>query len=144
MTRHDTQAEPARGGVEEVRPAKLDETAAATLSTSLWVRITGSAYLASNKWTYVGVEQELSNGVFVDKSGGQTLTDILNAAEANNAATGVQGNSVDQDGVDYPAGFSLRPIRGNPVVQVWQVWDTGLGAYAWVCQYENADDGTCE
>lgn len=83
----------------------------------------------------------------------------INLFEINNSATGVQGNSVNIDGVDYPAGFELQPVGGrlsydsgnpdyntianNVIVQMWTTTDT-TGGTVYLFNYNNADDGTCE
>lgn len=97
---------------------------------------------------YVGVEQELASdgSVWQDKPGGMVVTPVLNTVENYNDNSGIEGHSVDIDGVDYPAGFSVQPIQGEPVLPAWQELRSGSGPLpgaVWWVSYENADDGTC-
>lgn len=109
----------------------------------IWVKITGATLIsgAANRWEYTWVEQVPgSAGAWSDKEGGLTSADSeipgYNSVEANNSASGVQGNGIDVDTLS--AGFSIQPIRGNPVVK--GTFINGQLIFSQV----NAVDGECE
>lgn len=118
-------------------------------------RLTGWAVDSDNKWVHSWTQVELdSSGDDYVVSGGLSGTTTSNFArnllEVNNTASGVQGNSVNNAGADYPAGFSLQPIGGgtggvpgNTVVVWLRNIVTKEGGRAWVFDTPNADDGTC-
>lgn len=119
----------------------------------LWARITGATLLTGEtaRWSYAWTEQSVqADGTFAAKSGGRTSVasgEALNTVEANNGAqgTGIKGNSVTQSGADYPAGFQLMRVRGDPVVWLRpMVASDDSETTWWLFAYENADDGTCE
>lgn len=94
------------------------------VSEAVWlaIKITGAMPLAGqpNMWSYTYTEQKPgAPGLWVDKPGGQSGSNAYNSMEANNSASGIQGNGIDLS--TLPAGSVLLPIRGNPVV-----WATPL------------------
>jgi len=93
----------------------------------------------ANKWKYTCVEQEMTATGWQNLSSGRTFTACLNGYEANNSATGIQGNGVNVG--TLPAGFKLVPIRGNPVVELWQ--GTTADNVGWRFSEPNGVDGTC-
>lgn len=101
----------------------------------------------NNRWQYGWIEQRRTATGWEDLPDGRTGTTdtrfALNMTEANNGATGIMGNSIDHDGADYPAGFSLQPVRGSPVVRMYVSTDVD-GNVAYDFEYVNAEDGTCE
>ena len=101
----------------------------------------------TNRWYYTCIEQELTETGWADKSGGRTFTECLYAGEAYNDGSGVQGNGVDIDGEDFPAGMSLQPIQGSPVVHLWpcRLVVDGSTVVSWrFYGVVNAIDGTCD
>lgn len=92
------------------------------------VKITGFEQISANKYRYAGVEADVDGSVL---TGGESWTGkvgesyILNYVEANNSASGTQGNSRSE----------ARPIQGAPVLKI--VDRDGDVAYV---QYENAGD----
>jgi hypothetical protein len=121
-----------------------------------WAKITGSAAAdspAQGRWVYAWTEVEKTAagyGGWTAVDGGRsgtTGTDpAYNSIEDANDGTGVQGNGVDVDGADYPAGFAQQPAPANIIVEMvvvsLVVEDVPLTEY-WFT-YEGADDGTCE
>lgn len=116
---------------------------------SFWGRITGSTAIPSttNRWRYAWTEQERSTDGFADLTGGRSGTTsssyAINSVEANNDGIGTQGNSIDIDGADFPAGFSMQPVEGDPVVRMYKEYDASGTAF-YTFAYVNAVDGTCE
>lgn len=115
-------------------------------TNSFWAKITGNTSLADNRWKYAWTEQRRTSTAWEDKPSGRTGTTdtnfALNGLEAYNAASGVQGNGIDHD-TDYPAGFEMQPIRGNPVVRMWEEVDKD-GAVSYSFEASNAEQGACE
>ena len=116
---------------------------------SFWAKITGSAALSGtdNRYKYAWTEQARTATGWTTPTGSRSGTTsdgyALNSVEANNDATGAQGNSIDIDGADFPAGFTLQAVRGDPVVRMWQeTADDGSVAFSF--EYTNSVDGTCE
>ena len=109
-----------------------------------WAKIESYAALgggAVNRYLYAWREQRRTATGFESWSDAR-VGFAINSAEANNAATGIQGNSVDHDDPDYPAGFDLQPVRGNPVV--WMRRDKATDdTIVYTFQYENAEQGSC-
>ena len=114
---------------------------------SFWAKITGNAANGTNRWKYAWTEVERTSTAFQDLSGGRSGTTssgfAINGGEANNDGTGVQGHGVDIDGDDYPAGFEVQPIQGDPVVRMYVEYTSSGTAY-YTFYATNADDGTCE
>lgn len=114
-----------------------------------WAKITGSLEIvgASNRWQYAYTEQRRTATGFEALTDGRTGTTdtrfAINSIEANNTASSIQGNSIDHDDADYPSGFQLLAVRGNPVVQMWVSSDSD-GNTAYTFSYENAEQGPCE
>lgn len=127
----------------------LDQATYRNFKSGDWVRITGYEAIANEykKWKYSGQTQYLGLTKFYDSPTGRTFTnELLNAIESHHTYSSpygyhVQPNSVYR-GNDYPSGFDFMPVRGNPVVQVWEV-ERIDGTIGYVFTYENADDGTC-
>lgn len=111
-------------------------------------KITGSASLSTNRWKYAWSEVVLDHTddsfdiLSGDRSGTTTTDYALNLVEAFNDGTGVQAPGVDIDGDDYPAGFSLQAIQGNPVVIMYP-WSDDDGYIRYLFSLANAHDGTC-
>lgn len=123
----------------------------------VWVRVSGAVVFGaagSNEWRYTCIEQEMTIAGWVDKAGGRTFTNVFNGYEnANVADPSIRGNGVNSGGADYPAGFDLMPVRGNPVVPIYPelVPQPPVGnppveqpdIVQWVISDPNADDGVC-
>jgi hypothetical protein len=111
-----------------------------------WIKITSYATITDrdNAWRYSWTEQELvHNGIWQDKSGGRSsATDgyAYNSVEANNSASGMQGNSIDIDSL--PGTITIQPVQGEPVVQAWPIVNCD-GVTEWLFSYENAVGGSC-
>jgi hypothetical protein len=107
--------------------------------------------ISANRWRYPWQEAKLSGDTWsVDEDGlaydsGDTDTWALNSVEASNDGLGVEAPGVTIEGpdVDYPAGFSLQPITGQPVVPLFFFKETD-GTMRYVFSLANAHDGTCE
>lgn len=97
-------------------------------------RVVSATSISDRRWLYTLNEQRVSGTSYVDT--GTTFT-ALNMAEANNSATGVQGNSTDAD--LYTGTFDLLQARGNPVVECFGPIGSHFHFY-----YANAVDGECE
>lgn len=116
---------------------------------SFWAKITGSTAVpsTSNRWRYSWTEQERTTDGFSDLSGGRSGSTssgyAINAVEVSNDGSGVEGHGVDVDGTDYPAGFEVQPVQGNPVHRMWVDYNAS-GTPFYTFSSENADDGTCE
>lgn len=110
-------------------------------------KITSSASLATNRWKYAWSEVVLDrtdDGFDIRGRSGTTTTDYaLNTVEAFNDGTGVQAPGVDIDGADYPAGFALMAIQGDPVVMMYPIPDDE-GRLRYFFSLANAHDGECE
>jgi len=116
-----------------------------------WVlaKITSSTAItgASNRWEYDWEEVEPTASAFQTKTGGYTSTSkgkAWNLCESFNDG-GTVGNKYEGPGwnvYDAPAGFDLRAISGEPVVQLWFVRGSG-GVRRWVFSLANVLDGTC-
>lgn len=111
----------------------------------VWVKIVSSVELTPVRWEYTGeLMLPSTSGDFVPAAplASTEIAPIYNSVEAfNTDAPNIRGNSVDAGGADYPAGFALQPIRGNPVVKATP--NVIGGVLSWFVQYENADDGLC-
>lgn len=70
-----------------------------------------------------------------------------NMAEDGNTGTGEQGNMIDHDGADYPAGFEMKPLIVDRVYPcLFILAPDGSGNYtqeAWIFTVPNGEDGTC-
>ena len=108
----------------------------------IWGRVTGSTSIGSNRWTYNITQVEPDGTSWPDVSDGVTLTGVLNAIEAENDGSSIEGHGVNVDGGAYPDGFDVKPIRGEPVVLVWPTWKAS-DDIRWAFSVTNADDGTC-
>lgn len=112
-----------------------------------WAKIITPTVVSPNRWFYFFRWQRETASGWEDDTDATDPVDLqlraYNSIEAFNTGSGIQGNSIDHDGGDYPAGFSLQPVRGNPVVQMWiGVDQDGAGTYRF--SYVNAEDGTCD
>gem|GEM_PF-2809998 len=117
-------------------------------TSEFWAKITGSAANGTNKWKYAWTEVRRTATGWENKPNGRTGTTTekfaLNSIEANNpGAAGIMGNSVDTSETDFPAGMSLKPVRGDPVVRMIAESDAS-GTTTYTFSYENAVDGPCE
>lgn len=121
---------------------------------SAWVRITSSFSNGGNKWTYGGTVVY----PVINTSGAleyrqpvpaRQIDEMYNACEAFNMGDpSIRGNGVNSGGADYPTGFAMQPIRGNPVVRAWPIRleDESLEETRTVYLFTqpNAEDGTCQ
>jgi len=116
------------------------------LPVSFWARLTDATPLGPNRWSYGWIEQRRTAGGFVDPPeprASDTAARAINAVEAANNGSGVEGHGVDITGPDYPAGFSVQPAsRGTPVVRLHVTADDHAQP-AYTFAFPNADDGTC-
>lgn len=113
--------------------------------TTILAVITGSATIAPQRFEYDWEEArfDISSGTWVSDSAGRTSTThgkALNLAEANNSSSGIQGNGVDL--TTLTNGFSLQPVRGEPVVELRGPFDAD-GTARWWFSSTNAIDGEC-
>ena len=118
----------------------------ARLYVSFWAEIGDATPVegASNQWTYDFTEKVRTTTGWTAPATPRTGS-ALNSIEANNDGVGVEGNSVDRSLTDYPAGFSYQPVKGHPIVRMWQEYaDDDPTAPVYTFEYENADDGPCE
>lgn len=116
-----------------------------------WVlaKITGNTAIsgATNRWEYDWEEVEPTASAFQAKSGGYTSSTkgkAWNLCESFNDG-GTAGNKFEGPGwnvYDAPAGFDLRAITGEPVVQLWLVRGSG-GVRRYVFSLANVLDGAC-
>ena len=118
----------------------------------IWANLTGETEISTNRWKMAWTEVVRTSTTGFGAPSGRTALSgtatgdpVINSVEANNAATGVQGNGVDVDGADYPAGFSQQPISrdGKTVVKIYRQ-RLSDGTMVWTTTQPNADDGTCE
>jgi len=113
-----------------------------------WIKITGNATNGTNQWKYAWTEQVRTSTGWQNAANarsGTTSSDFaLNACEANNSGSGVQGNSVDIDGQTFTdnSDLELQPVQGNPVVWARRGTDTS-GNACLTFEYQNAIDGEC-
>lgn len=112
-----------------------------------WAEIGDSASISDNRWKYAWVEQRRTATGFEElpdgRSGTTTTGYAINAAEANNATGGIQGNGIDHDDADYPSGFALKPIRGTPVRRMYvDFLEDGTAVYTF--EASNAEQGPCD
>lgn len=121
-------------------------------------QITGIALTGTHRWRYTAREVYFAQGV--NPSGappgmtGATMQHVYNTVEFNNTLTGIQGNSIDHSIPPYPQGFTMQPIRGNPILpfveygKVVPYDNSGhLGEATdryWLVSYMNAEDGVCQ
>ena len=111
-----------------------------------WVKVTSSTLIsgADNRYAYDWIEQEPERqGLWRDLQGGLTSADegfasAYNSIEANNSASGVQGNSIDLD--TLPGTYSILPVQGNPVVRLYRKMNCD-GLMEYFFSYENATGG---
>jgi len=107
-------------------------------------RITGVSILGGNQWSYQVRDQTIGNtdgyGAWSD---GATTRTAYNLTEELNSGSGTQGNGIDIDGTDFPAGFEMQPAPVGTYVLLYAVEQPDMSV-AYYFQYENAVDGTCE
>lgn len=114
--------------------------------TSLFpAKITAGTLDSGNQAQYSGTEQRRTSTGWEDLPDGRTFTAAINGMEANNAATGVQGNGIDLDGQIFTdnSGLEMKPVRGQPVVRLY-VEVTADGTEVYTLHSANAIDGECE
>jgi hypothetical protein len=104
-----------------------------------------SAGSGTNQWVYTAqkVSCHPALGAYAP---GQWIKDgaditCYNSREVINSAFGVQGNGVDVDGADFPAGFEIQPCPVGNIVWLHRVG--GDDTYLLSFEYENGIDGTC-
>ena len=98
----------------------------------------------TNRWKYAWTEIEkltAGYGAWTNVLEGRSGSAARNFVEGMNAGTGVQGNGVDIDGVDFPAGFSLQKCPSGVFVVMHRIQVADDEEF-WF-SYENAIDGTC-
>lgn len=128
--------------------ASANTDALADIAVGTWLaKITGSTSAGTNKWTYNWTEVALAdNGsVAAPATSGRTQATTgygvaRNLAEANNAASGVQGNGVDV--ADLSGTLAIRPIPTGRIVQMSGPFGTS-GAPFCVFTAENGLQGAC-
>ena len=126
------------GGVVSISATRRTSNAGGEVK--FWARIASSNSIASNRWSYSVVEVEPDTaGTFKDVSGGKSVT-AYNTIEANNSATGTQGDGTDP--ANYPSGVTLQPIGVGAVVRVLQTSDCN-GATLYLFEVANNPDGSC-
>lgn len=109
-------------------------------------RITASATDSTNRWTYSFVEvvkKTAGYGGWSTRTGGRTGT-ARNMFEDLNDGTGIEGNGINVDGTDFPAGFTMQPVPAGTVVMVYRVLEASAGAQEFWFDFVNAVDGTCD
>lgn len=143
------------GGIAN-RPDGLDAALTAFLERpyqdrpelGMWIKITGNATNGTNQWKYAWTEQVRTSTGWQDAANartGATSSDFaLNACEANNDGTGIQGNSIDIDGTVFTdnSDLEIQPVQGDPVVWAWRGVDAS-GNPCLTFEYVNAVDGNC-
>ena len=113
-----------------------------------FIKITGHTTNGTNQWKYAWTEQVRTSTGWQDAANARTGTTssdyALNACEANNDGTGVQGNSVDIDGSIFTdnTDLDIQPVQGDPVVWAWRGVDAS-GEPCLTFEYVNAIDGEC-
>lgn len=142
-----------------LRRARTYERAAAgaSVSPAILAEITGWVALGTSgrRWKYAWQEVQISStDTAVVKQNGRVGTlaagYALNLRELRNSSSGTQGNSIDMSRAYYPTNFALQPIgggsAGSPAIRVvlwvWP-WTRADGATCYLCEYENAVDGSC-
>lgn len=112
-----------------------------------WVlaQITGATAIvgATNRWEYDWTEVEPTATAFATKTGGYTSAakgKAWNLCEAFNDGLLYEGPGWDI--ANAPSGFEIRPITGDPAVQLWLVRGSG-GVRRWVFSLGNVLDGAC-
>lgn len=119
---------------------------------TFWAQITGWEVVdtpAQNRWTYSwkGIYKATAGydgWSDLDTTGSNnafnTIENMNTAADATSPT--VQGNGVDIDGADFPAGFEIQPAPIHVIVAMTPV-QVGETLEYWFT-YENGIDGTCE
>jgi hypothetical protein len=110
-----------------------------------YAEITDHADLTTNRWKYAWREVVRGTSGWATLAGGRSGTTdgddfALNSIEAYNDGTGIEGNSIDHS-TNYPAGFSMQPVRGSPVVRMNVGDNSGTPTYDF--EYVNAEQGPC-
>ena len=109
-------------------------------------KITGNADLSANRWKYAWEEVRLTTDAwdtFTGARAGSTGLDYaLNMCEASNDDVGIEAPGTDVGGPDYPAGFDMMAIQGDPVVPMHAFRDS-TGAVRYAFSLSNDHDGTC-
>lgn len=131
---------------EGTPPVTRYVTFATPIQNFMWVQITSASEVHSRRWRYTGFEQvELADGAFDTPADPRMFTRIYNSVEAyNEDGRALHGNSVNEGGSSYPAGFDLVRMRGHPVVPIRPWYFESAGEVVWFTNYENANDGTCD
>lgn len=115
-------------------------------SREFWAEIGDATDKADNQWWYDWMEVRRTSTGFEAFDGARdsdTCEQAINSVEENNGSSGIQGNGIDHDGADYPAGFELQPIRGNPVRRMYVDY-LADGSAVYTFEASNAEDGTCD
>lgn len=119
-----------------------------------WAEITGSVAIegASNQWRYAWkmvhrTAERWKDDDYPDMVGRKGTTSegwAINSAEANNAATGTQGNGVDLSAEPFTNNpqAEVKPVRGNPVVWMRRGTDDA-GEVCYTFTYPNVVQGPC-
>jgi len=123
---------------------------AVAVGVAFWdVKITESQEYSDNQWWYGGIEvyPDRNNGwtPIVDgmawSAAGTPYPPILCATEGFNTASGIFGNGVDS--THLVGTFTLQPIRGDRIVQVFPRVNRLTGLVEYVMYPSNAIDGEC-
>ena len=114
-------------------------------SDEFWAKVTAGTLGSNNQATYDVTEQRRTSTGWEDMPNGRSIEGLVyNAREANNTASGLQGNGVDNSTQIFTdnSNLALKEIRGEP--NVWIRLDTlADGTQAWTMEASNAIDGTC-
>jgi hypothetical protein len=116
--------------------------------TDFEAKITGATSIADNRWEYAWTEQRRTSSGHEDLPDGRTDADdgsakAINGMEANNAATGIQGNGIDFDDPDTPSSVvEIQPIATGAVVRMFVGVDTD-GAATFTFYAPNGIKVTC-
>ncbi len=106
----------------------------------IWARVTGSSGGTGNQWAYTATQVERMAGGWAAVSGGVSIAGMLNATEANNTGSGVEGYGGDLTATGEST-FTLLPIRGEPVVMCWPTLISGT--IYWTFAQPNFELPTC-
>ena len=109
-------------------------------------KITASATDSTNRWTYSFVEvvkKTAGYGGWSTRTGGRTGT-ARNMFEDMNNGAGIEGNGINVDGTDFPAGFAVQPVPAGTIVMVYRVLEASAGAQEFWFDFVNAVDGECD
>ena len=113
-------------------------------------RITGSNQVgATNRYEYTFTQVYKTSTWASDSTSGawelgSYSASAYNLCEVMNNSVGTQGNGIDVDGADFPAGFTLKPCPINSIVSIVSTPANAGSAYEAWFSHVNAVDGTCD